>query len=149
MAFGFQQDVSSDAVLNATCDLLKQMAQAAGDANSLELQLFEAVRDNRENAEAYYSVGSHFFQVGQTFIAGPFLFRARQLAGAAVDQMSLQIDVELGQVLMELGEYQGATECFQRLNDNYGGLPLELILKMTECFRTACARPKKRICFMI
>lgn len=134
MAFAFQLDVSSDVVLNATCELLKQMAQAAGDPNSVEMQLFEAVRDNRENAEAYYQIGSHFFQVGQTFIAGPFLFRARQLAGAAVDQMSLQIDVELGQVLMELSEYQGAVECFQRLNDNYGGLPLELILKMSECF---------------
>jgi tetratricopeptide (TPR) repeat protein len=134
LAFAFQLDVSSDPILNATIDLLKQMAQMAGDAQSYELQLFENVRDNREDPEAYYQVGSHFFQVGQTFIAGPFLFRARQLAGDALSQLSLQIDVELGQVLMELGEYQGATESFQRLNDNYGGLPVELILKMSECF---------------
>lgn len=134
LAFAFQLDVSSDAVLNATVDLLKQMAQMAGDQQAFELQLFENVRDNREDPEAYYQVGSHFFQVGQTFIAGPFLFRARQLAGDALNQLSLQIDVELGQVLMELGEYQGATEAFQRLNDNYGGLPVELILKMSECF---------------
>ena len=134
MVVAFQQDVSSDYVLDATIELLKGVASVRGDAQADELQLFEQLRDNRDEAESYYAIGSRFLQMGQTFIARPFMSTARDLVGTEPGPLAQAIDVELGQILMELGGYEEAAGLFQKFNDTYGGLPIELILKMTECY---------------
>ncbi|MBC7526897.1 MAG: hypothetical protein H7308_05045 [Chthonomonadaceae bacterium] len=134
MVVAFQQDVSSDFVLNATIDLLREVATIRGDAQADELQLFEQLRDNRNEVEPYYAIGSRFLQMGQTFIARPFMAKAKELVGNEPSQLGQAVDVELGQILMELGGYAEASSLFQNLNDVYGGLPIELILKMTECY---------------
>ncbi|MCS6775339.1 MAG: tetratricopeptide repeat protein, partial [Chthonomonadaceae bacterium] len=135
LGFAFQYDVSSDLVLDACCDLLEKAFHANQHAGtSAELELFRRIRDYRDDPEAYYGVANHFFQVGQAFLAHPFYVRARQLNGAAETPLAQMLDVEHAQVLMELGEYQQAVDLFQKLNDRYGGLPVELILKMAECY---------------
>lgn len=113
MGFAFQYDVSSDLVLNTTCEFLGQIAQARGGEQAGELELFQRIRDNRDDAEAYYMIANHFFQVGQAFLSHPFYARARQLVGDASTPLSQMLDVEHGQVLMELGAYQEAVDVFQ------------------------------------
>ncbi len=134
MVVAFQQDVSSDFVLNATIDLLRGVAELRGDAQADELQMFQQLYDNRDNPESYYVIGSRFLQMGQTYIARPFMAKAKELIGTEPSQLGQAVDVELGQILMELGGYEEAAALFQNLNDTYGGLPVELILKMTECY---------------
>src|SRR5262249_3980929 len=63
IVFAFQTDVNSDLVLDATCDLLTQITQATGAEQSDELELFKALRDNRQNPEIYYAIGNRFFQL--------------------------------------------------------------------------------------
>ena len=134
MVMVFQSDVTSELVLDTTIELLLRMAQDRGDQQSAELQLFQQMKENRDNPEIYYATGSRFFQAGQNFIARPFFTRAKELANGEVNTLSQTIDVEYAQVLMELGRYQESVDILQTLNDTYGGLPLELILKMTESF---------------
>ena len=134
MVLAFQTDVTSNVVLEATIELLQRMAQDRGDQQSAELQMFQHMLDNREDPEIYYAAGSRFLQSQQYFIARPFFAQAKKLVGETQDQVSQAIDVEYSQVLMELGDYQQAVDVLQHLNDTYGGLPVELILKMTECY---------------
>ena len=134
MVMAFQSDVTSDLVVNTTIDLLGRMAQDRGDQEGVELQIFQQMRENRDNPEIYYFAGSRFLQAQQYFIARPFFARAKELVGENQEQLAQAIDVEYSQVLMELGRYQEGVDLLQDLNDAYGGLPLELILKMTECF---------------
>lgn len=134
LGFAFQYDVSSDLILNTSCDFLEQMQRMRGGQPGGELELFYRIRDNRDDPEAYYVIANNFFQAGQAFLANPFYGRARQLLGGNTDQLSQMADVEHGQVLMELGAYQQSVDVFQKLNDDFGGLPVELILKMCECY---------------
>jgi hypothetical protein len=134
MVFAFQSDVQSSLVLDTTCELLAQMAQLAGAQQSDELQLFQALRDDRENPELYYLVGNRFFQLQQSFVARPFLARAKELIGTTVNELSQAVDVDYAQVLMDMGAYQEAIDAFHALNDKYGGLPIWLILEMAECY---------------
>ena len=134
MVMAFQQDVTSDLVLDTTIDLLGRMAQERGDQEGVELQLFQQMRENRENPEIYYHTGSRFLQAQQYFIARPFYAQAKVLLGDSQNQLAQATDVEYAQVLGEMGRYQEAIDLLQNLNDTYGGLPLELLLKMTEWF---------------
>jgi tetratricopeptide (TPR) repeat protein len=134
LGFAFQYDVSSDLILNTSCDFLEQINRARSGQAGGEVELFQRLRDNRDDAEGYYILANNFFQAGQAFLANPFYARARQLLGGGATQLSQMADVEHGQVLMELGHYQQAVDVFQKLNDDFGGLPVELILKMTECY---------------
>jgi hypothetical protein len=134
LVLAFQQDVTSDLVLNATCELLAHIAHLAGSQPGEELQLFDAIRKNREDAAAYYQLGNRFFQLQQAFIARPFLLRARELQGPTVNELTQAIDVDLAQTIMDLGDYEGAISAFHTLNDTYGGLPIWLVLEMAECY---------------
>lgn len=134
MVMAFQQDVTSDLVLDTTIDLLGRMAQERGDQEGIELQLFQQMREDRENPEIYYHTGSRFLQAQQYFIARPFFAHAKELIGEEQNQLAQATDVEYAQVLGEMGRYQEAIDLLQNLNDTYGGLPLELLLKMTEWF---------------
>ncbi len=134
MVMAFQQDVTSDLVIDTTIDLLGRMAQERGDQEGVELQLFQQMRDNRDNPEIYYFTGSRFLQAQQYFIARPFFEQAKKLIGDEQNQLAQATDVEYAQVLGEMGRYQEAIDLLQNLNDTYGGLPLELLLKMTEWF---------------
>ncbi len=134
LVFAFQTDVSSDLVLDTTCELLSGMARAANAGESEELQLFEQLRANREEPTLYYQVGNRFFQLQQPFVARPFLTRARELVGTTVNELTQAIDVDTAQVLMDLGAYQDAINAFHALNDTYGGLPIWLVLEMAECY---------------
>jgi tetratricopeptide (TPR) repeat protein len=134
MVFAFQRDVKSDLVVNTTCELLEQLAQARGDEQNEELQLFLHLRENRDDPQIYYFIGSRFLQLGQYVISRPFLAQARQMLEGEQNELSQTVDVEYSQALMELGAYQQAVDILQNFNDTYGGLPVELILKMVECF---------------
>jgi tetratricopeptide (TPR) repeat protein len=146
LAFAFQSDVTSDLVLDTTCDLLRTMMQAQGHTESEELQLFEAYRQERTNPIIAYQLGNRFAQLGQTFLARPFLLRARQLlndpqasASASLSedqkpQLGQAIDTDLAQVYMDRGDYQQAVETFHQINDTYGGLHIGLVLMMAECY---------------
>jgi len=134
MAIAFQSDVNSDLVINTSVELLRQMAQLEGNTESEELQLFEQLRDNRQDPAVYYQVGNRFSQLQQSRLARPFLARARELAGDRADQLTQAIDVDYAQVTMDLGSYQEAIDNFHLLNDKYGGLPIWLILEMAECY---------------
>jgi hypothetical protein len=134
MVFAFQLDVSSDLVLEATCDLLKQMASAADSEQSDELELFTRIKDNRTDAQAYYQVGNRFCQLQQAFVGKPFLDKARSLIGSQVTEFTQAVDVDIAQATMDLGDYQGAINAFHQLNDAYGGIPIWLVLEMAECY---------------
>src|SRR5689334_18681026 len=67
MVFAFQTDVSSNLVLDTTCELLEQMRQMTGAAESEELALFQALRDHRDNPAIYHRIGNRFFQLQQAF----------------------------------------------------------------------------------
>ncbi len=134
MVFAFQQDVTSNLVLDTTCDLLQQMAQRAGATSSEEYQLFDHLRQNREDPVGYYQIGNRFFQLQQPVIALPFLRRAKQLLNGTKNELSQAADVDYAQCLMDLGAYQEAINAFHELNDKYGGLPIWLILEMAECY---------------
>lgn len=134
MAIAFQADVSSDLVLDTTCALLARMSQMSGAEQNPELEMFEKVRQNREDPTAYYQIGEHFFQLQQPFVARAFLGRAKELKGDTVDELSQAIDVNFAQALMDMGDYEAAIAAFHELNDKYGGLPIWLILEMAECY---------------
>lgn len=134
MVLAFQSDVSSDLVLDATCDLLAGVMRMTGATQSDELQLFQAIRADRDNAEHYYQVGERFLELGQPMVARPFLARARQLCGGDTSQLTQAIDVSYARVLMDLGAYQEAIDGFHQLNESYGGLPIWLLLDMAECY---------------
>ncbi len=134
IVFAFQQDVSSDLVLNATIELLTQMVQMSGSEQSAELDLFNALIADRSNAQNYYNIGNRFCQLQQPFVGKPFLDRARQLIGDDVTELTQAIDVDIAQSLMDLGDYQSAINAFHTLNDSYGGLPIWLVLEMAECY---------------
>ncbi len=134
MVVAFQTDVSSDLVLSTVISLLRQMAQAQGAQQSDELELFEQLRDNRNEPAAYFAVGNRFFQLQQMFLARPFLAKARELLGDQINELSQAIDMHLAQACMDLGDYQDAISVFHALNDKYGGLPIWLVLEMGECY---------------
>jgi tetratricopeptide (TPR) repeat protein len=134
MVAAFQEDVSSDLVLDTTCELLEQMMRAAGAEQSEELQLFLHLRANRTDPAIYYQVGNRFFQLQQSIIAIPFLRKAKELAGSAPGELGQHIDVDTAQVLLDLGQYEEAITTFHSLNDTYGGLPIWLLLEMAECY---------------
>jgi hypothetical protein len=134
MVFAFQQDVTSNLVLDTTCDLLTQIAQATGNPPGEEYQIFDHLRNNREDPVGYYQVGNRFFQLQQPFLARPFLAQAKKLLGNTKNELSQAVDVDTAQVIMDLGAYQEAIDAFHQLNDTYGGLPIWLILEMAECY---------------
>lgn len=135
LVMAYQEDISSDLILDATCEILAQIGQMQGSAQpSEELQLFDAIRRNREDATAYYQLGNRFFQLQQPVIARPLLARAREILGDQVNEVTQAVDVDLAQTLMDLGAYQDAIDAFHRMNDTYGGLPIWLILEMAECY---------------
>ncbi|HLV79665.1 MAG TPA: tetratricopeptide repeat protein [Chthonomonadaceae bacterium] len=134
MAIAFQGDVASDLVLDTTCALLARMAQITGAEENPEQELFEKLRQNRDDPAAYYQTGEHFFQLQQPSVARAFLARAKELKGDIVDELSQAIDVNYAQALMDMGDYEGAIAAFHALNDKYGGLPIWLILEMAECY---------------
>lgn len=134
MVFAFQTDVSSDLVLNTTLDLLKQIAQAQGVAQSDEQELFEQLRDNRQEPAAYFAVGYRFFQLQQMFLARPFLAKAKELVGDQVSELTQAVDMHYAQACMDQGDYEEAIATFHAMNDKYGGLPIWLLLSMGECY---------------
>ncbi len=136
LVFAFQTDVSSDLVLDTTIELLTTMATATGNdpTQSEELQLFKQLRESREDPLLYFQVGNRFFQLQQSFVARPFLARAKELLNGETNELSQAIDVDHAQCLMDLGAYQDAINAFHALNDTYGGLPIWLILEMGECY---------------
>ena len=134
MVVAFQTDVSSDLVLNTVISLLRQMAQAQGAQQSDELELFEQLRDNRNEPAAYFAVGYRFFQLQQMFLARPFLAKARDLMGDQVNDLSQGVDMHLAQACMDQGDYDEAISVFHAMNDKYGGLPIWLLLSMAECY---------------
>lgn len=134
LVFAFQKDVNSTSVLDTTCALLEQMMKLQGATESEELQLFQQLRENRQDPEIYYRVGNRFFQLQQPYIARPFLERAKELLGATLSDLSQAVDVDYSQVLMDLGAYQDAIDAFHKLNEVYGGLPIWLVLEMAECY---------------
>ncbi len=134
MVVAFQTDVSSDVVLNTVIALLRQIAQAQGAQQSDELELFEQLRDNREEPAAYFAVGYRFFQLQQMFLARPFLAKARELLGDQVSELSQGVDMHLAQASMDQGDYEEAIAIFHAMNDKYGGLPIWLLLSMGECY---------------
>ncbi len=134
MVYAFQSDVKSDLVIDTSCDLLRQMMQASGAEQSDELELFEQLKIKREDPLLNYQIGNRFFQLQQPFLARPFLSRAKELAGDDKTELGQHIDVDFSQVLMDLGAYQEAIDAFHKLNDDYGGLPIWLVLEMAECY---------------
>lgn len=136
LVFAFQTDVASDLVLDTTIELLTTMATMTGNdpAQSEELQLFQQLKENREEPLLYFQVGNRFFQLQQSFVARPFLARAKELLGGQINELSQAIDVDHAQCLMDLGAYQDAINAFHALNDTYGGLPIWLVLEMSECY---------------
>ena len=134
MVVAFQTDVSSNLVLDTVVALLKQMAQAQGAQQSDELDLFEQLRDNRNEPAAYFAVGYRFFQLQQMFLARPFLAKAREMLGDQVNELSQGVDMHLAQACMDQGDYEEAISVFHAMNDKYGGLPIWLLLSMAECY---------------
>ena len=134
MVYAFQEDVSSTLVIETTLDLLKQIAQAQGVAQSDEQQLFEQLLSNRAEPGAYFAIGYRFFQLQQMIIAKPFLAKARELQGDQINELSQATDMHLAQANMDLGEYEEAILIFHAMNDKYGGLPIWLLLSMGECY---------------
>lgn len=160
----FQEDVVSDLVLSTACDLLRQ-AQAEQTAlwqqlppeqqaevpapSDEELQLFEYLRENTSSPQAYYDIATRFFRMGQMVVSLPFYKRAKTLLGNEQSELNQNVSVELAQNLMELSGYQDAADILQNLNDTYGGLPVELILKMTECYALLRALPEAETLFNV
>lgn len=134
MVFAFQTDVSSDLVLNTTIDLLNGVAASQGVEQSDEQQLFEQLRDNRTEPGAYFAVGYRFFQLQQMRIAQPFLVKAHEMLGNQSNELSQASDMHLAQCNMDLGNYEEAIQIFHSMNDKYGGLPIWLLLSMSECY---------------
>jgi tetratricopeptide (TPR) repeat protein len=136
LVFAFQTDVASDLVLDTTIELLTTMATMTGSdpAQSEELQLFQQLRDKRDDPLLYFQIGNRFFQLQQSFVARPFLARAKELLNGETNELSQAIDVDHAQCLMDLGAYQDAINAFHALNDTYGGLPIWLVLEMSECY---------------
>ncbi len=149
MAMVFQQDVTSDLVLETACNLLdavhqQQMEQykalPLNERKQIEApqdeesQIFRNLRQNSSSPQAYYDAATRFFRLGQAVISRPFYARAMELLGKEQSELSQNASVEYAQVLMELGGYQECADILQNLNDTYGGLPVELILKMAECY---------------
>ena len=66
MVFAFQSDVSSDLVLDTTCEILLDMMQRANASESFELQIFEKLKIHRSDPAAYQQVG-HWFAQNQQF----------------------------------------------------------------------------------
>ncbi len=157
MSMVFQADVVSDLVIETTLNLLREIASAAGvqpepqllpdgtPRPPTEIEIFEALQEDRKNPMAYYQMGSRFFQMGRPAMGLPFFVQARniifELAPADLQQASqdyLQlrqaIEVDYSQTLMDSGSYEEAIEAFHALNDTYGGLPIWLLLEMAECY---------------
>lgn len=134
LIFAFQTDVTSSLVLDTTCDLLRQVMMQTGAQESEELDLFENLRANPEDPVHAYRLGNRFAQLGQTFVARPFLARAKELLNGATGDLPQAVDVDLAQVLMDLGAYQEAIDLFHYINDTHGGLHVGLILMMAECY---------------
>ncbi len=164
MVVVFQEDVVSDFVLATACDLLaKAQAEQTALWNQLpleqkaevpapsdeELQLFLYLRENTSSPQAYYDIGTRFFRMGQMIVSRPFYARAKALLGKEQSELNQNVSVELAQNLMELSGYQEAADILQDLNDTYGGLPIELILKMTECYALLRSLPEAETLFGI
>jgi tetratricopeptide (TPR) repeat protein len=148
MVVVFQEDVVTDLVLSTACDLLERVHKEQSAAwaelpaeqkaeipepTDEELQLFQYLRENSNSPQAYYDIATRFFRMGQVIVARPFYSRAKEMLDKDMSELSQNVSVELSQVLMELSGYQESATILQELNDTYGGLPIELILKMAEC----------------
>lgn len=149
MAAVFQFDVTSDSVLETACSLLERMHQEQMNTYKQlpldqrrqieapvdeEAKIFRVLRENASSPQAYYDVATRFFRLGQAVISRPFYVHALTLLGKEQSELSQNASVEYAQVMMELGGYKECADILQNLNDTYGGLPVELILKMTECY---------------
>jgi len=134
MVFAFQSDVSSNLVIETTIDLLHAVASSQGVQDSEEQQLFEQLRDHREEPGAFFAIGYRFFQLQQMRIAYPFLAKSREMLGDQSNELSQASDMHLAQCSMDLGDYEGALQIFHSMNDKYGGLPIWLLLSMSECY---------------
>ncbi len=134
MVFAFQSDVSSDLVLDTTCDILQDMMQRAGASESYELQLFQNLKNHKSDPAAYQQVGHWFAQNQQFFVARPFFIKAKEMIGAGVSELSQAVDMGHAQVMMSLGAYEEAVNSFHELNDKYGSLPPWLLMELAECY---------------
>ncbi len=136
MAFAFQTDVTSNLVLDTTCDLLGEIAVTMGalPEQSEELQMFDHIRKNRTDPAAYYQVGNRFLQLQQPFLSRPFLAQAKALLGSDMSELMQATDMSYAQVAMDLGQYEEAIASFHEMNEKYGGLPVWLVMEMTECY---------------
>ena len=134
MVFAFQSDVSSDLVLDTTCEILLDMMQRANASESFELQLFENLKIHRSDPAAYQQVGHWFAQNQQFFVARPFFLKAKELLGDTLSELSQAVDMGFAQVMMSLGAYEEAVNAFHALNDKYGSLPPWLLMELSECY---------------
>lgn len=146
MISAYQSDVTSDIVVDATIELLQKSLDASGQETSDEIQLFQAIKDDRDNAVAYYQLGNRFFTLQRPFLARPFLEKCRKMleqaaadnpqmqSGAEFLQISQAADIDYAQTVMDIGDYEKTIELLHGINDKYGGLPLWLILEMAECY---------------
>lgn len=136
MAFAFQTDVTSNLVLDTTCDLLGEIAVTMGalPEQSEELQMFDQIRKNRTDPASYYQIGNRFLQLQQPFLSRPFLAQAKALLGSDMSELMQATDMSYAQVAMDLGQYEEAIASFHEMNDKYGGLPVWLVMEMTECY---------------
>ena len=134
MVFAFQQDVTSDLIINTTIELLQDIVKMAGATNSQELEIFRNIQNHRDDPSAYQQAGHWFAQSQQFFVSLPFFQRAKHLLGGAQNELSQAVDMGIAQVLMSLGAYEEAVNTFHELNDKYGSLPPWLLMELAECY---------------
>ena len=123
MAFAFQTDVTSNLVLDTTCDLLGEIAVTMGalPEQSEELQMFDQIRKNRTDPASYYQIGNRFLQLQQPFLSRPFLAQAKALLGSDMSELMQATDMSYAQVAMDLGQYEEAIASFHEMNDKIRG----------------------------
>lgn len=133
MVAAFQVDVTSDTVIDTTVQIMAQIA-TSDPVTAEELRLFRQVRDHRSDPAAYLELGNHFAQLGQAAVAWPFLARAVAIIDCASIELKQATLMASAQNLMDLGAYAEAIDTFHRINDDFGGLPIWLVLEMAECY---------------
>jgi len=134
MVFAFQEDVTSDIVIQTTIELLEEIVKMAGASNSQELEVFRNIQNHRTDPAAYQQAGHWFAQSQQFFVSLPFFRQAKVLIGTAQNELAQAVDMGVAQVLMSLGAYEQAVNTFHELNDKYGSLPPWLLLELAECY---------------
>lgn len=134
MVYAFQNDVSSDLVVDTTIEILEQLRELTGQEQNTELVLFQNLRHHRDDPAAYQQLGHWFGSNQQFFIARPFLARAKELLGDQKSELSQVVDMFMAQTYLSLGAYEDATNAYHSLNDNYGSLPPWLLMELAECY---------------